>query len=464
MAQVTTLEDLPVSAAPRLLTDSLGNEVTLDDPASLSAIDDFVGGFIACEARAANVLEAADDSGPLVQAYCAALQMFSESRDGVPNARPFLARAQQDIGRATVREQGFIAAVAAWVDGDIDRAIALHQAQADQHPRDLVSVKLGQYHCFNRGDGPGMLRLALSALPHAADVPYLHGMVAFGYEQCHRMREAEASARRALAICRKEPWAHHALGHVMLTEGRLSEGLDFMCSVSDSWTGLNSFMVTHNWWHVALFLIDLGRDTEALAVYDRHVWGVAKDYAQDQIGAVSLLARFELAGIEVGRRWDDVATHLLTRLNDHTLPFLDLQYLYGLARAGRPEADTLLQGVVAHAPLAPASSRAAWERVCVPAAHGLLAHARGDFAGAIEGLGMALPRLAEIGGSHAQRDLFEQIHLDALVKRGQPNTLAAAQGLLQQQLNTQPESLRLRRQTAAVYAALGLPRVATITG
>jgi hypothetical protein len=141
----------------------------------------------------------------------------------------------------------------------------------------------------------------------AADVPYVHGMAAFGYEQCHLMREAEASARRAIAMCRKEPWAHHALAHVMLTEGRLAEGLAFMESVSDTWIGLNSFMVTHNWWHVALFLIDLGRDAEALAVYDEHAWGVVKDYSQDQIGAVSLLARLELAGIDVGARWNDVA-------------------------------------------------------------------------------------------------------------------------------------------------------------
>ncbi|MDB5825882.1 MAG: tetratricopeptide repeat-containing protein, partial [Variovorax sp.] len=301
--------------------------------------------------------------------------------------------------------------------------------------------------------------LALTALPAAADVAYMHGMTAFGYEQCHLMREAEASARQAIAMCRKEPWAHHALGHVMLTEGRLTEGLAFMQDVSDTWTGLNSFMLTHNWWHVALFLIDLGRDAEALDVYDRQVWGVAKDYSQDQIGAVSLLARFELAGIDVGTRWNDVAGYLPRRLDDHVLPFLDLQYLYGLARADRPEADTLLRNIEAFAPHAPASTRAAWQRVCVPAAMGLLAHARGDFVAAIEGLGLALPRLVEIGGSHAQRDLFEQVYLDALVRCGTEATLTGAQGVLQQQLNGQPESLRLRRQTAAVYTRLGLDSV-----
>lgn len=438
--------------------DSLGNTLSLHDAASLGAVNDFVEGFISSEARAVNVLAAADDPSPIVQAYCAALHLFAESREALPNALPFLRRAQAGAAGATPREQRFIASIAAWAKGDISHAIALHQEQAQEYPRDLVSLKLGQYHAFNTGDCPGMLRLALAALPASSDVPYVHGMAAFGYEQCHLMREAEQSARRAIAMCRKEPWAHHALAHVMLTEGRLAEGLDFLQGVSDSWTGLNSFMLTHNWWHVALFLIDLGRDAEALAVHDQHVWGVEKGYSQDQIGAVSLLARLELAGIEVGEaRWAELAGWLAARTQDQVLPFLDLQYLYGLARAGRPQADELQRNIEAYAPSAPPSVRAAWERVCVPAARGLLAHARGDWSGAIQGLGTALPRLVEIGGSHAQRDLFEQLYLDALVKSGEPSRLASAQGLLQRQLNTQPESRRLARQANAVYAALGLP-------
>ena len=63
----------------------------------------------------------------------------------------------------------------------------------------------------------------------------------------------------------------------------------------------------------------------------------------------------------------------------------------------------------------------------------------------------------EIGGSHAQRDLFAQVHLDALVRSGQ---LAGAQNLLQPQVRAQPESRRLRRQGAQLYAALGLAHAA----
>lgn len=444
-----------MSSAPRSC-DSLGNPVSVADPAALRAINDFVEGFISCETRAADVLAAAEDPSAIVQAYCATLHLFAESGDAAANARPFIERAQAAAAQATLREQRYIAAIAAWADGAIDQAIALHQEQALEHPRDLASIKLGQYHCFNIGDCPGMLRLALAALPSAADVPYVHGMAAFAYEQCHLMRQAESSARRAIGMERKEPWAHHALAHVMLTEGRLDEGLKFMQGVSDTWVGLNSFMVTHNWWHVALFQIDLGRNAEALDTYDRHVWGVVKDYSQDQIGAVSLLARLELSGIDVGDRWQDVATHLVGRLDDHVLPFLDLQYLYGLARAGRPEADALLSRIESFTPTAPPSMRDAWQRVCLPAARGLLSHARGDAASAIEWLGLALPRLVEIGGSHAQRDLFEQVYLDALIRHGTKTTLAGAQGLLQQQVNAQPESVRLRRQAGAIYGRLGL--------
>src|SRR3989344_1260430 len=376
-------------------TDSLGNPVTLQDTASAAALNDFVEGFIACEARAMNVLNAAADTSPIVQASCAALHMFAESADAPRNARPFINQALANAPQASDREQRFVAAVAAWVDGDLPRAIALHEEQARLFPRDLASLKLGQYHLFNRGDSPGMLRLALQAVPAATDVPYLHGMLAFGWEQCHLLERAEASARHA----------------------------------------------------------------EVLALYDSQVWGVVKEYTQDQIGAVSLLARLELAGVDVGNRWADVADHLALRLADHVLPFLDLQYLYGLARAGRMEAARTLQNnIAAHAATrTEAHERTVWQQVCVPAAQGLLAHAQGDWATAAEQLGAALPRLVEIGGSHAQRDLFHQIWLDALQRNGQ---WGAVQNLLQPLVNAQPESARLARQVGVVSEALGLPVMA----
>jgi len=445
-----------------LSRDLLGNPVTLSDPASLALVDDFVGGFLACESRVVNLLLAPGvDPAPLPQAFAAALHMFAESPDSVRNARPYIAQALSSPINASAQEMRFVHAVTAWVDGDLPRAIRLHEEQAREYPRDLASLKLGQYHLFNRGNAVGMLKMALACEGAAADVPHLHGMLAFAWEQCHFLSEAEIAARRALALNARETWAQHAIAHVMLTQGRLQEGLHFMQEASPAWTGLNSFMVTHNWWHLAVFALELGQTEEVLRLYDEQVWGVEKTYSQDQIGAISLLARLELAGVDVGSRWDNLLPYLTQRTHDHVLPFLDMQYLYGLARCGSPAADQLLQSIAQHVEAVAASDdewQQVWQRVCLPACRGLMAHAHSDFGRAVDQLGLALPRLAEIGGSHAQRDLFELFYLDALVRSGR---LAGGQNLMQQRCLQQPESVRIQQQASRLYADLGLGSLAT---
>jgi hypothetical protein len=142
------------------------------------------------------------------------------------------------------------------------------------------------------------------------------------------------------------------------------------------------------------------------------------------------------------------------RVHEHVQPFLDMQYLYGLARAGRPEAGTMLDSVRAHADAAADFVRAAWQDVAVPACEGLVAHARGEYGLAAKRLLSVLPRLSEIGGSHAQRDLFEQVCDDALIRVGK---LSLVQNRLDQRRAGNPHSVPTRQKLAAVYRGLGLP-------
>jgi hypothetical protein len=216
-------------------------------------------------------------------------------------------------------------------------------------------------------------------------------------------------------------------------------------------------MLTHNWWHLSLVMIEQGEADRVLDHYATHIWGVWKAYSQDQIGAVSLLARLELAGVEVGDRWQDLADHLVPRVHEHVQPFLDLHYLFGLARAGRPEADMMLASVRAHAETSADLVRAAWGEVAVPACEGLLAYARGDFASAARHLLGVLPRMAEIGGSHAQRDLFDQLADDALIRCGR---LSLAQNRLEQRRAGNPHSAPTLAKLAGVYRGLGLAMLA----
>lgn len=436
--------------------DYLGNPVTVESEATLAGIDDFVGGFLSYEQRIVNILAAADadPSCCLANVYAGVIWMFLEAPEAPAHAAAFIARADATAAGATERERGALAHLKAWAAEDHGRALAIVDQVLAGHPRDLALMKLGQYHAFNLGDFPRMLRLAHAVGDACRDVPHWHGMAAFGYEQCHLLDKAEAAATRAIELQRKEPWAHHALAHVMLTRGRIREGIRFLDSVCDSWTGLNSFMHTHAWWHLALFHLSEGAFDRVLEIYDRDVWGIAKDYSQDQVGAVSLLARMEVAGVDVGDRWADVGGYLAKRHADTVQPFLTMQYLYGLARAGRPEAAALMEAVRRRAATAPEPLLPAWAEVALPACEGLLAHAAGDWGSARRLLGRALPRMAEIGGSHAQRDLFEQLHLDAVVKGG---ALVEAQQMLERRRAHEPDGVPLNRLLADVYARLGLP-------
>ncbi len=441
-----------------MAVDPLGNAVSEEQPRTLAAIADFVDGFLAYETKAANIVRIGDVEGALANTYAAMLFMFLESPDAASRAAPFIARAEA-ARSADTREQANLAFVRAWADDDIPRALAIGADINAAHQRDLVILKLRQYLHFNAGDFPAMLRDGLDLLPANEDLPYIHGMVAFGYEQCHLLDEAEDAARRALAMKAKEPWAQHALAHVMLTQGRIDEGAAFMEAARPTWTDLNSFMVTHEYWHLALFYLSQGRFEAALALYDDQVWGIDPSYTQDQIGAVALLARLELAGVDVGARWSALAPHLKLRAHDAVLPFLTLHYAYGLARLALPEADMLLATARDRAAYAPTFARATWAEVAVPAMEGLIAHARGKFDEAVEKLGAALPRLSDIGGSHAQRDLFEQIWLDALIRAGR---YGVAQQVLEMRRRFDPEGAPLNATLARVYRKLGLEGPAAV--
>ncbi len=438
-----------------MTTDFLGNPVSQASPAALQGINDFILGFLSYTPRAVNILAAAKDAPDccLANAYAAMIWMFLEAPEAAAHAAPFLAAAQNAAPQASQREQQITELVTAWAAGDIARVLGLAEDIARQNPRDLALIKLAQYHHFNRGDAPAMLRLGLYALPACAGEPYVHGMIAFGYEQCHLMFEAEASARRALQIEPTDPWAHHALAHVMLTQSRADEGIAFLESVSHTWAGLNSFMRTHNWWHLALFYLSRGRVADVLASYDAHVWGVEKTYSQDQVGAVSLLARMEFAGVDVGPRWDDVADHIAARGADTVQPFLTLQYLYALARTRRPEAGAMMRAIEERA-ATPAHDQTAWADVALPAARAITAHAAGDYDACSRLMDMALPRMAETGGSHAQRDLFEQIKLDALIRAGRAS---AAQQVLEMRRTFDHDGVPLNRALAQIYRQVGLP-------
>lgn len=403
-----------------MLRDAEGHPVSTDSADAVAAIDRFAAEVLSHGKHAAAILDgvAADPGCALAQAYAGALYLFLQTAEGHAKAAPFLARAQALVGTATPRERAVVAALAAWGRGDRAAALAGHDQAARSWPRDLLQAKLAQIHQLNAGDRAGLRDTACQVLAANRDRGHAWGLAAFGLEQAGETAAAEAHGRQAVALEPADGWAHHAVAHVLDGAGRAAEGAAWMAAHAPAWDRCSSFMYTHNWWHTALLHIRLGRPDLALALWDGRVWGVRKAYVQDQVNAVSLLSRLELAGVAgTAGRWRDVAAHARARIHDHQNGFLDLHILYAVARAGE---DAAVAGMLAslrdHAASLPGAEGALWRGVALPAARALAAHAGGDPGTAARLLGPLLPALGRLGGSTAQQHWFTLLYQDSLAR------------------------------------------------
>ena len=93
--------------------------------------------------------------------------------------------------------------------------------------------------------------------------------------------------------------------------------------------------------------------------------------------------------------------------------------------------------------------------MALPGCEGLYAYAQANYESAWRHLSRAMPRMMEAGGSHAQRDLFEQIFLDAAIKGGRT---VSAQQMLELRRMTDPAGVPVNNALAAVYTSLDCPR------
>lgn len=389
--------------------DRFGLSIANASTDAASGYDDYVREYLSYGSKLRDLFAVADaaPAAPLLNAHAAALHLAFEGAEGWAHARPYIERMRTTAGEASERERFFCAAVEAWFARDYGRARDLLDALTVRWPADLCAIKWGQYHAFNLGDQAALLRFGERARIVFENEPYANGLFAFALEQNHRLDEAEAAGHRACELAIDDAWAHHAVAHVLETQGRAKEGARWLDHCSHTWEKKGVFIRDHNWWHAGLFQIALGREDLALKIYDERLWGAWPEFPQEQIGAVSMLWRLEMRGVDVGDRWTPVVAQARRRAGEHILPFHDLHYLYALARAGHEgEACEFMASLKAHAEAAPAGAKDFWRGVGIPAAEGVLAFAKDDCERAAGSLARALPELHLAGGSHAQRHVF----------------------------------------------------------
>ena len=346
--------------------------------------------------------------------------------------------------RLSEREASHVEALELLTAGQWTAAAVALDRHNMTYPFDLLAMQCGHLLDFYRANARNLRDRIARVLPKWSEDIAGHsimlGMYAFGLEETGAFSEAEETGRRALEIQPLDCWAHHAVTHVMEMQGRAEEGLLWMAEREPHWAGETNFFKVHNWWHRALFHLELGQKTQALAIYDDFIRHGQSTVALDLVDASALLWRLHLSNVELGNRWEELATCWDMHADGRTYTFNDWHAVMahlGSDRARKLESSIAALHETAQMTIALSDMPQWTQRTTLPLVNGFAAFWRGDYATAVDQLYSARYIANSFGGSHAQRDIIDITLMEAAQRGGLSHV---AEALANERLAVKPHS------------------------
>jgi len=427
--------------------DAYGLPVSTDACATVEAYDVAVDALLAWDAEALSRFRTATalDPGLALAHAGAAVCLFLEERFAEAQEAAKTARAA--AASQTNRERRHVEGLALLVEGKShDAASAMREHLAD-YPRDLLVFQRLYFVWFWQGKFPEMLALADALTRYHPGNGFMLGLHAFVLEQAGRCDEA---VRMALVATQKNPrdaWGIHALAHALYELAAFDAGITRLPTAIEPCTHLGWFR-NHLLWHLALMHMGRG-EYEVASDFGRRVFeGAPSSIPGDLHDSISLLWRLELLGREVGDRWQPFARIAGERLDRQALLFHAAHLAMALAASG--------DWATAERQLGMLRERGARDRtglvrdVLVPLVEGIHAFAGRDYPRAVERIAPLTPRIIELGGSRAQRDVFHDTLLEACFRAGD---LTRAEQLLTDRVARRPDRFWKTRAAANTAAS-----------
>lgn len=385
---------------------------------------------------------ALEEDPEFVMGHClrAALMLTSTDKGAEPMLEKSVRAAQGLVHRANERERAHIAAAGAWLEGNFERSVRLYGDILLDYPRDTLALQVAHVGDFFLGQSTMLRDRVAQVLPFwNEDVPgygFVLGMHAFGLEETALYDRAEATGRKALALNPRDPWAVHAVSHVMEMQSRFDEGIAWLLSRSADWAPDNA-LAYHNWWHLALFHMERGEDERAVELYDTAVRRPDSSVVLEKIDASALLWRLHLRGVPLGGRWQALADAWEPRIEEAYYAFNDAHAMMAFVGAGRTQSAARLVEVLEKRTAAGGTNgRMTWE-VGLPLCRALQAFGEGDHETAVELLTPLRTIASRFGGSHAQRDVIHLTLVESALRGGR---YSLARALLAERTALKPES------------------------
>ena len=390
----------------------------------------------------ATIQPALDQDPGFIMGHClrAGLMIMASDRMVLPLLTESVEAVEALGRRANYRERAHAAAARTWLQGDFAGSIRRYGDILLDYPHDLLALQIAHIGDFFLG-ASSMLRDRVAQIMPAWDpgIPgygYVLGMYAFGLEETALYSRAEDVGRRALEINRRDPWAVHAVAHVMEMQGRLRDGIDWLTTREKDWAPNNGFAF-HNSWHLAMYHLDAGDADEVLALYDRRIRPAPSQVPLEMIDASAMLWRLHLRGIDVGTRWQELASSWEPFADHAYYAFNDCHAVMSFVGAQRFD---LAQRTIAamERKAAGTDTNAMMTRdVGLPLANALVAFGARRPAEAINLLLPIRTIANRFGGSHAQRDLIHLTLVEAALQAGQAGM---ARALIAERTQLKPSS------------------------
>ena len=222
---------------------------------------------------------------------------------------------------------------------------------------------------------------------------------------------------RALATRRTNANAAHALAHAMFEDGSVIAGEAFI----DGWLPLyerRGILFGHIHWHKALAALEQGDADRALSIYAEHLQPAVTAAVPLNVmtDCTSLLWRMHVSDQAVPHDlWQGIATYADMAFPQPGVTFADVHTAFAAAATAdvaRLDAhiaaldSRLTNGKLAAGSVVPILCRA------------IRAFADQDYSACVGFLDPIAANVTRIGGSHAQREVIEDMHLAALIKSG----------------------------------------------
>jgi tetratricopeptide (TPR) repeat protein len=424
-------------------SDRYGLPVTTTTPQALDAYDSGVEAALGWKANALDLFREATRLDPsLAVAHAgAAACLFLEERFGEARAAGEAAQAAATPG-VSPRERSYVKAVTLWTAGKVPEAEAAMREHLVQYPRDLAIIQRLYFVFFWRGKFPAMLEATSELVRHHPESSYMLGMHAFALEEAGRCPEAIRLAEEALERHPGDAWSIHALAHALYESAAFDMGATRLPAAIEPCRGLNWFQ-NHLWWHLALMHLSRGEYARASDLSRQLFEQAPSAIAGDLHDSISLLWRLELTGPRPGDRWQPFTAIARDRIARTGLLFHVAHVAMALVGGGEwASAEKQLALLRDRAPKDPTGLMG---EVAVPLVEGLHAFAARDWPRVIAKIEPLRPRIVELGGSRAQRDVFHDTLIEACFRGGD---MDRAGRLLAERLHRRPDHFWINRRRA----------------